>query len=161
MLNNTLLKVCSPGGSGRRVFSPSFLSPSAEQTLSSTIFLCPRFPLFSHTCQNPFPRSRPLIVHSSRKLHARITAVRPYDIPFRIPQEVFVPTLDKTESSRINGARSRGPVTPAGKQRSSLNAVRHGLLAKSVCLTNENPEGFKEILQDFLTRLQPADDVEL
>jgi hypothetical protein len=72
-----------------------------------------------------------------------------------------VPTLDKAESSRINGAKSRGPVTPAGKQRSSLNAVRHGMLAKSVCLTNENPEGFKQILQDFLTRLQPADDVEL
>jgi hypothetical protein len=69
--------------------------------------------------------------------------------------------LNKAESSRINGAKSRGPITPEGKQRSSLNAVRHGLLAKSVCLTNENPEGFKQILQDFLTRFQPADDVEL
>jgi hypothetical protein len=69
--------------------------------------------------------------------------------------------LNKAESARINGAKSRGPITPEGKQRSSLNAVRHGLLAKSVCLTNENPEGFKQILQDFLTRLQPADNVEL
>ena len=68
---------------------------------------------------------------------------------------------NKAESSRINGAKSRGPVTPEGKQRSSLNSVRHGLLAKSVCLTNEDPEGFKEILQDFLTRLQPTDNVEL
>jgi len=39
--------------------------------------------------------------------------------------------------------------------------VRHGLLAKSICLTNEDPEKFKELLQDYLTRLQPADNVEL
>jgi len=72
-----------------------------------------------------------------------------------------VPTINKSESSRINGAKSRGPVTPEGKQRSSLNAVRHGLLAKSICLTNEDPEKFKELLQDYLTRLQPTDNVEL
>jgi len=72
-----------------------------------------------------------------------------------------VPTLNKAESARINGAKSRGPVTPEGKKRSSLNAVRHGLLAKSICLTNEDPEKFKELLQDYLTRLQPADNVEL
>jgi len=70
-------------------------------------------------------------------------------------------TINKAESSRINGAKSRGPVTPEGKQRSSLNAVRHGLLAKSICLTNEDPEKFKELLQDYLTRLQPTDNVEL
>ena len=69
--------------------------------------------------------------------------------------------LNKTESSRLNGAKSHGPVTPEGKQRSSLNAVRHGLLAKSVCLTNEDTEKFKELLQDYLDRFQPIDKVEL
>src|SRR5437870_774791 len=69
--------------------------------------------------------------------------------------------LDRAESARINGTKSRGPITPEGKQRSSLNAVRHGLLAKSVCLANEDPEKFKELLQDFLDRFQPADNVEL
>jgi hypothetical protein len=72
-----------------------------------------------------------------------------------------MPTLNKAESARVNGAKSRGPVTPEGKQRSSLNAVRHGLLAKSICLTSEDPEKFKELLQDFLTRFQPGDNVEL
>jgi len=88
-------------------------------------------------------------------------ALRPYKIPFSIPEEIFVSKLNKAESARINGAKSRGPVTPEGKQRSSLNAVRHGLLAKSICLTNEDPEKFKELLQDYLDRLQPTDNVEL
>src|ERR1700694_3947654 len=69
--------------------------------------------------------------------------------------------IDKAESSRINGAKSRGPVTPEGKQRSSLNSVRHGLFAKVHCLTNENQGLLKELLQDYLTRLQPTDMVEL
>ena len=72
-----------------------------------------------------------------------------------------MPIIDKAESSRINGAKSRGPITPEGKKISSLNAVRHGLLAKVSCLTNENQGLFKELLRDYLTRLQPTDMVEL
>jgi len=64
-------------------------------------------------------------------------------------------------SSRANGARSRGPVTPAGKQASSLNAIRHGLLAKCVVLTNECRENFDILMAQHLDRYRPADDVEL
>lgn len=49
-------------------------------------------------------------------------------------------------SSRANGARPRGPTTPAGKQASSLNAIRHGILAKCVVLTNESRENFDILL---------------
>src|SRR5579864_3497047 len=70
-------------------------------------------------------------------------------------------TLTKSESSRINGAKSHGPATPEGKQRSSMNAVKHGILAKHICLNIEKPEVFEQIVADFSTRLQPADDVEL
>jgi hypothetical protein len=70
-------------------------------------------------------------------------------------------TLTRSESSRINGAKSRGPVTPEGKLRASMNAVKHGILAKHICLNIEKPEVFEELMADFCTRLQPADNVEM
>jgi hypothetical protein len=64
-------------------------------------------------------------------------------------------------SSRANGALSRGPTSPAGKQASSLNAIRHGLLAKCVVLTNESRENFDILMAQHIDRYRPADDVEL
>jgi len=70
-------------------------------------------------------------------------------------------SLKRVLSSRANGARSRGPVTPAGKQASSLNAIRHGLLARCVVLKNESRENFDILMAQHLDRYRPADDVEL
>lgn len=70
-------------------------------------------------------------------------------------------SLRRINSSRANGARSRGPVTPDGKDRSSQNATRHGLLAKCVVLENESREGFDSLLAQFVARFAPADGVEL
>jgi len=70
-------------------------------------------------------------------------------------------SLKRVLSSRANGSRSRGPVTPAGKQASSLNAIRHGLLAKCVVLTNECRENFEILMAQHIDRYRPADDVEL
>jgi len=69
-------------------------------------------------------------------------------------------SLRKIESARANGARSHGPVTAEGKQRSAQNAMRHGLLARCVVLDNEAREGFDALFELHLDRLQPADGVE-
>jgi hypothetical protein len=47
----------------------------------------------------------------------------------------------KIAANRVNGQKSRGPRTPAGKSNSSRNAFRHGLAA----ITRKNPEIFAEI----------------
>ncbi len=70
-------------------------------------------------------------------------------------------TPAQIEASRRNGAQSRGPVTPQGKAVSSLNATRHGLLARSVLLGGEDPALFRSLLEDLVRRYRPADNVEL
>ena len=61
--------------------------------------------------------------------------------------------MTKTESSRINGARSQGPKTEEGKRRSSLNAVTHGLLSNGVVLQHESQETFDLVLALHLAKL--------
>ena len=67
----------------------------------------------------------------------------------------------RIQSSRANGALSRGPITPLGKQHSSLNAIRHGLLADCVLLQTEPLENFSIVHDQHLERFQPSDGVEL
>ncbi len=67
----------------------------------------------------------------------------------------------KAASARANGARSRGPVTPEGKARSSQNRTTHGLSSSIVVLRNENPEGFQICLRSYFDRFQPADEHEV
>src|SRR6266542_2820856 len=69
-------------------------------------------------------------------------------------------SAERISSSRANGAKSRGPKTGAGKQVSSRNAIRHGLLAQCVVLRNENEVDFDRIVSQFLGRFRCADDVE-
>jgi hypothetical protein len=66
----------------------------------------------------------------------------------------------RIRTSRANGARSRGPITPEGKRRSAANATRHGLLAKCVVLENESAESFEALLAHHLKRFGPLDEVE-
>jgi hypothetical protein len=64
-------------------------------------------------------------------------------------------------AARANGAKSRGPATPEGKARSSHNATRHGLLSSQVVLEHEDPEAFQSLLQGYIGRLQPRDQIEM
>jgi hypothetical protein len=63
-------------------------------------------------------------------------------------------TARQREASRINGARSRGPVTSIGRQTSSRNSRRHGLYAKDV--PTALPSGELSALRDQLQALYPA-----
>jgi hypothetical protein len=70
-----------------------------------------------------------------------------------------MPSELKSETARINGAKSHGPVTPEGKARSAANSRRHGLTA-SVLLDGESDEHFQLLLADFMDHFQPQTGVE-
>ncbi len=69
-------------------------------------------------------------------------------------------SLRRIRSSRANGALSKGPVTEEGKQRSAMNAIRHGLLARCIVMQDESREAFEELLRQHIERLCPAEGVE-
>jgi hypothetical protein len=63
----------------------------------------------------------------------------------------------RSETSRINGAKSHGPTTDEGRRAVSLNAVKHGLTAETVVLENESAEEYEAELQAYLQRFAPVD----
>jgi hypothetical protein len=71
-----------------------------------------------------------------------------------------MPTEKQRAASRANGAKSRGPVTAAGKQISAKNALRNTLLARTVVLDYENRERFHELLHAFREELNPQTTIE-
>jgi hypothetical protein len=62
----------------------------------------------------------------------------------------------QVQASRANGAKSRGPNTPRGKEVSSQNALRHGLLSGSIVLEEESESRFQDLLDAYLEEFQPA-----
>jgi hypothetical protein len=69
-------------------------------------------------------------------------------------------SLRRIIASRANGRRSQGPATAGGLERSSANAIRHGLLAKCVVLENESGPCFDDVVTQHIRRFDPADGVE-
>jgi hypothetical protein len=69
-------------------------------------------------------------------------------------------TEKQIEASRINGRKSRGPLTAMGRDRIRTNALKHGLTARLVVWSNENGEQFQTLLLALLERFSPANDVE-
>ena len=67
----------------------------------------------------------------------------------------------RIQSSRANGARSHGPVTRAGRLKSAYNNLRHGILAETVVLEDENSETFNEILAALTREFDPQTEAQL
>jgi hypothetical protein len=59
-------------------------------------------------------------------------------------------------ANRENGAKSLGPVTEAGKRRSSLNALRSGIHGQIVCATAEELEVLQKHTADVLAEFAPV-----
>ncbi len=59
------------------------------------------------------------------------------------------------QASRLNGSKSRGPVTPEGKRNSSRNAIAHGMLSGVVVLEDESEDRFRALLTAFHEEFQP------
>ena len=68
---------------------------------------------------------------------------------------------DRAEISRQNGRRSKGPKSAAGKSKSRLNALKHGLTARLAVLPGEDQDEFGRHVSSFLEALEPRDAVEL
>jgi len=64
----------------------------------------------------------------------------------------------KSETARANGAKSRGPTTDEGKEKSSRNAIKHGLTAGNgnILLDSEDPDQFDEVLKKLHGIHEPA-----
>jgi hypothetical protein len=88
-----------------------------------------------------------------------IPAPTPATLPSGEP--IFMASAAKIKASRLNGAKSRGPITAQGKKTSSLNALKHGLTAKTLVLWNENHSLFENVRQSYIDSLQPTSSLEL
>ncbi len=67
----------------------------------------------------------------------------------------------KSATSRANGAKSHGPTTPEGKEKSSQNSLNHGFTAKkTILLACENQGQFDTMRGDYTATYQPGSAVE-
>jgi hypothetical protein len=67
---------------------------------------------------------------------------------------------DRAEINRRNAQKSTGPRTPEGKSRSRLNALKHGLTARTPVLPGEDAEAHQARIETFVTSLEPRNELE-
>jgi hypothetical protein len=68
--------------------------------------------------------------------------------------------VDRAAINRANAQNSTGPCTEAGKQRSKLNALRHGLTGHTVVLPTEDHAAYQRHSQSFLDEYRPKEATE-
>ncbi len=64
-------------------------------------------------------------------------------------------TQKRKDSSRANGAKSRGPVTPEGLARSRVARLTHGLTSDQLLIEGESEERFNALREEYLAEYQP------
>ena len=69
-------------------------------------------------------------------------------------------TIDRAAINRANSEHSTGPRTAAGKQRSSQNALRHGLTARTAVIPSEDQAAYDHHCLQFQNEYQPASTTE-
>jgi hypothetical protein len=67
----------------------------------------------------------------------------------------------RAQANRLNAQKSTGPRTPEGKQAVRLNALKHGLSARTIVLPGEDASEFQQLCDDLEARWQPQDRTEL
>ena len=66
----------------------------------------------------------------------------------------------RSRANSANALLSTGPRTAAGKQRSSQNALTHGLTSHSPVLATENPAAYQLQCRQFFDEYQPDNPTE-
>ncbi len=71
-------------------------------------------------------------------------------------------TAAQIEANRLNAQKSCGPKTDEGKARARLNALKHGMTARTInpVLPHEDPKELEELTQQFIADLQPRNALE-
>jgi len=63
-----------------------------------------------------------------------------------------MPTELKSETARANGAKSHGPITTEGKEKSSKNALKHGMTSRNTYILEcESADEFKAFLAEHIS----------
>jgi hypothetical protein len=69
-------------------------------------------------------------------------------------------TQRQIEANRENAKKSTGPASADGKQRSSKNAMTHGILSQQILVHGEDPDEFDTFRKDLADDLSPVGPVE-
>lgn len=69
-------------------------------------------------------------------------------------------TEAQIKANQENAKKSTGPLTEEGKQRSSMNAMTHGIFSTIPLLPGENLEQFKLLEEEIIKAYQPTDAME-
>jgi len=69
-------------------------------------------------------------------------------------------TMNQLKANRLNAQKSTGPRTPAGKETSRFNALKHGVDARHTVIPGENQADLELLAGEYQDQLCPATAVE-